>query len=148
MTAFLVIFFISWAGCLPVLQKPEVAVPKSETRPAPLPPLERIDKKIKILETTLQTEGISKKDKEIASILLETYKTLKGAYSGQLTEEEYRNVINTLFKMLSTLDENYFSKGTAVSDYTGPMNLFSARRKKNHGHLSCEQFQRRDKSMP
>ncbi len=130
MTAFLVMFFVSCTGCLPVLQKPEVVISKPETRPAQLPPLDLVDKKIEVLEETLQTEGVSEKDKEIASILLELYKTLKRAYSGQITEAEYRNVINTLFKMLSALDENYFSKRTGVPDYSGPMNLFSARRKK------------------
>ena len=130
MTAFLVIFFISCAGCLPVLQKPEVVKPKSETRQPPLPPLERIDGKIEVLEATLQTEGVSEKDKEIASILLESYRTLKDAYSGQPTEAEYRHVINILFKKLSTLDENYFAKEPGVPDYAGSMNLFSTKRKK------------------
>jgi hypothetical protein len=130
MTSFLLIFIISCVGCLPVLRKPEVVVPKTETRPAPLPPLERIDKKIEVLEATLQAEGVSEKDREIASILLESYKILKDAYSGQLTEAEYRGVINTLFKMLGTLDDNYFSKENGVPDYSRPMNLFSSKRKK------------------
>ncbi|MCD6298726.1 MAG: hypothetical protein J7M30_16395 [Deltaproteobacteria bacterium] len=130
MTVFLVMFFISCAGCIPVLQKPEVVITKSETRPAPLPPLDLLDRKIEALNAILQAEGVSEKDKEIASTLLESYKKLKVAYSGHLTEAEYRDVINTLFEMLSALDKDYFSEQRRVPDYSGPMNLFSIKRNK------------------
>jgi tetratricopeptide (TPR) repeat protein len=129
-TAFLVMFLVSVSGCIPALQKPEVVISESETRPTSLPPLNLLDRRIEVLNAILQTEGVSEKDKEIASTLLESYKTLKVAYSGNLTNVEYRNVINTLFKMLSALDENYFSEQRGVLDYSGPMNLFSIKRKK------------------
>jgi hypothetical protein len=130
MTAFLVMFLVSVSGCIPVLQKPEVVISKSETRPASLPPLDLLDRKIETLNAILQTEGVPEKDKEIASTLLESYKTLKVAYSGHLTKAEYRNVINILFKMFSALDENYFSEQRGLPDYSGPISLFSIKRKK------------------
>ena len=130
MTAFFVMFLVSVSGCIPILQKPEVATPKSETRPVLLRPLNLLDRRIEVLNAILQTEGLSEKDKEIASTLLESYKTLKTVYSGNLTNVEYRNVINTLFKMLSALDETYFSEQRGVLDYSRPMNLFSIKRKK------------------
>jgi len=130
MTAFLVMFLVSVSGCIPILQKPEVATPKSETRPALLRPLNLLDRRIEVLNAILQTEGVSEKDKKIASTLLESYKTLKTAYSGNLTNVEYRNVINTLFKMLSALDETYFSEQRGLPDYSGPISLFSIKRKK------------------
>jgi hypothetical protein len=129
-TVFLVIFLVSVSGCIPALQKPGVVIHKSETRPTPLPPLDLLDRKIEVLNVILQTEGVSEKDKEIASTLLESYKTLKIAYSGHLTEAEYRKVINTLFKMLGDLDENYFSKQRGLPDYSEPMKLFSVKRNK------------------
>ncbi len=130
MTAFLVMFLVSVSGCIPILQKPEVVISKSETRPASLPPLDLLDRKIEDLNAILKTEGVSEKDKEIASTLLESYKTLKVAYSGHLTETEYRNVIKSLFKLLGDFDENYFSKQRGLPDYSGPMNLFSIKRNK------------------
>ncbi|MBW2119148.1 MAG: hypothetical protein JRH09_14680, partial [Deltaproteobacteria bacterium] len=128
MTVFLVMFLVSVSGCIPVLQKPDVVIPKSESRIGPLPPLDLLDRKIEVLNEILHREGVSEKDKEIASTLLESYKTLKLAYSGHLTELEYRHVINTLFKILSALDEDYFSEQKGVPDYSGPMNLFSVKR--------------------
>ncbi|MBW1704859.1 MAG: hypothetical protein JRJ86_06785 [Deltaproteobacteria bacterium] len=130
MTVFLVMFLVSVSGCIPVLQKPDVVIPKSESRIGPLPPLDLLDRKIEVLNEILHREGVSEKDKEIASTLLESYKTLKLAYSGHLTELEYRHVINTLFKILSALDEDYFSEQKGVPDYSGPMNLFSVKRNK------------------
>jgi tetratricopeptide (TPR) repeat protein len=130
MTAFLVMFLVSVSGCIPALQKPELVIPKSETRPALLPSLDLLDRKIEVLKSILQTEGVSEKDKKIASTLLESYKKLKVAYSGHLTEAEYRNVINTLFKMLSALDENYFAEQRGVPDYSGTISQFSIKRKK------------------
>ena len=140
MTALLVIFFISCAGCLPVLRKPDVSMPKAETRQTPLPTPERIDKKIEILEATLQSEGVSERDKEIASILLELYKTLKGAYSKKLSEAEYRKVITTFFRIFSKLDEKYFTKERIAPDYSGPMSLFSIKRKKIMGTYFAGDF--------
>jgi tetratricopeptide (TPR) repeat protein len=130
MTAFLVMFLVSVSGCIPALQKPELVIPKSETRPVSLPSLDLLDRKIEVLKAIIQAEGASEKDKKIASALLESYKKLKVAYSGHLTEAEYRNVINTLIKMLSALDENYFSEQRGVPDYSGPISQFSIKRKK------------------
>jgi tetratricopeptide (TPR) repeat protein len=95
-----------------------------------LPSLDLLDRKIEVLKAILQTEGVSEKDKKTASTLLESYKKLKVTYSGHLTEAEYRKVINTLFKMLSALDENYFAEQRGVPDYSGIISQFSIKRKK------------------
>ncbi len=108
---FILLFIFFAAGCITIPEKREVIGPKPVTKaPRSLPP-ELLDKRIRALTTVSKDASISDRDKEIASGLLDGYKSLRRTYSGQLTEEEYSKSFDSLFSSLSRIDENYFPPG-------------------------------------
>jgi hypothetical protein len=106
-------------------------MPKPEIKAVPLIPPERLEKKTSDLKSMLDKDGLTEKDKEIASKLLKSYKSLKIASRRHFTENEYRDVIQTLFHSLVLLEENYFVLDQdSAQDYSRPISLFANKRDK------------------
>jgi len=129
----LIVFLASTFACMPTLKKRVIIEPEPapSKKIAPLLSVDLIDKRIDFINKILQQEGLSAKDKEIALTLFKTYKSLKDASSGHMTETKYRDLLSTLFEALCTLDKNYFSRERGMPrDYSGPISLFVDKRNK------------------
>ena len=131
---FLILSFLWVFGCAPARQThPPVGPPVGPRVPvkhAALFPSGILDQKIALLEDRLEDEALSEKDKALASKLLTTYKTLKKLSADDLTEKQYREVIQRLFENLSLLDENLMVKEkTGARGIVTPMMDFSRKRR-------------------
>lgn len=127
----LLVLLILWAfGCAPPQERHPAVGPRATVKHAPLLPADTLDKKIGLLEDRLRDEDLSERDKEIASTLLVTYRSLKKVSSGDTTDEQYRKVIRKLFQGLSLLDKNFtLKKKTRARDYLTPMMNFTNKRR-------------------
>jgi hypothetical protein len=127
----LILFLVFPFGCASTPERRAVVSPEPKTKTIPLMSAQLLDKKIRFLTSVLEEEGLSFKDKEIASNLLEAYKSVKRASYGNFTEVEYRRTLSSLFHYLSLIDENYFNqeKGS-IRDYSDAIRLFANKRDK------------------
>jgi len=117
-------------GCVPVSERRVVVVPESGIAPSSLFPQELLDEKITFLNNILGKEDLIEKDREIASSLLDTYKSVKSISAGAFKEAEYQKVVRALLNNLNVLDEIYFSKQEErAKDYSRSISLFAAKRK-------------------
>ncbi len=132
MKGFLLIFlFFGLLGCA---LAPETLPPSgagaSETR-VPLLPATILDKKIQLLEDRVNDKGLPKKERELTSNLLSTYKTLKKVSAESLTDMQYRMVIRELFQTLTLFDDNFIgNKEIKPKDSLTVMRDFARRRQK------------------
>jgi tetratricopeptide (TPR) repeat protein len=139
LTPILVFLAIFASGCITTERKPVTRAPEPYTDSTPLLPADFLDEKIQYLTTVLKRKDISEKDKEIATDLLKTYRSVKQVSSERLTDAQYRRVVHTLFHSLSTLEEAHFTMATEVAketeereemvDYSQTISLFSTKRK-------------------
>jgi hypothetical protein len=107
-----------------------VVVPESGIAPSSLFPQELLDEKIIFLNNILEKEDLTGKDREIASSLLDTYKSVKSISVGAFKEAEYQKVVRALLNNLNVLDEIYFSKQEErAKDYSRSISLFAAKKK-------------------
>jgi len=126
----LVFFFVLAFGCIPVPERRVVVTPEPSVVPAPLFPADLLEEKIGFLSKILEKEDLSEKDREIASSLLDTYKSVKSISVGAFKEAEYQKVVRALLNNLNVLDEIYFSKQEErAKDYSRSISLFAAKRK-------------------
>ena len=126
---FLIFSLVFVTGCIPALKRHTVVSPKPYGTTTALLPTDLIDKKIHFLGKILQKKNLLNEDKQTASNLLKTYKSIKRASSAHLTESEYRKVIHTLFHSLSLIEEHYFAKEQKrVHDYSDLLSLFANKR--------------------
>jgi thioredoxin-like negative regulator of GroEL len=126
----MVLLFIFAFGCVPVSERRVVVVPESGIAPSSLFPQELLDEKITFLNNILEKEDLTEKDREIASSLLDTYKSVKSISAGAFKEAEYQKVVRALLNNLNVLDEIYFSKQEErAKDYSRSISLFAAKRK-------------------
>jgi hypothetical protein len=104
----IILVLISYAvlGCVPETKK-VVLSPEPYTLTPPSLPADKIDERIATLSRFLEEQKGSEDEKEIAKILLDTYKTIKKA-SKNPSPYDYKEVIEALFNNLSSLDEQYF----------------------------------------
>ena len=127
----LILFLVFSFGCVSIPERRTVVSPETEAKAIPLMSAQLLDKRIRFLTSVLEEEGLSVKDKEIASNLLEAYKSVKRASYGNLAEVEYRRTLSSLFHHLSLIDENYFNKEKgSIRDYSDAIRLFANKRDK------------------
>jgi thioredoxin-like negative regulator of GroEL len=126
----LIFFFVFAFGCIPISERRVVVTPEPSVAPAPLFPADLLDEKISFLSKILEKEDLTEKDREIASSLLDTYKSVKSISVGAFKEAEYQKVVHALLNNLNVLDEIYFSKQEErAKDYSRSISLFAAKRK-------------------
>jgi hypothetical protein len=104
----IILVLISYAvlGCVPETKK-VVLGPEPYTLTPPSQPADKIDERIATLSRFLEEQKGTEDEKEIAKILLDTYKTINKA-SKNSSPYDYKEVIEALFNNLSSLDEQYF----------------------------------------
>jgi len=126
----LVFFFIFAFGCIPVPERRVMIPPEPSVVPAPLFPADLLEEKIGFLSKILEKEDLTEKDREIASSLRDTYKSVKSISAGAFEEAEYQKVVRALLNNLNVLDEIYFSKqAERAKDYSRSISLFVSKRK-------------------
>jgi len=103
-----------------ILSACTTATPKKEilksSEPAiklePILSIDAINKKISILDDLLTNNKVQEKDRVIIANLISDYHRIKALSQGDQSQNDYKEIILTLFSNLSLLDENYFlSKG-------------------------------------
>ena len=126
----LVFFFVFAFGCIPVAERRVVVTPEPSVVPAPLFPADLLDEKINFLNNIIEKEGLTEKDREIASSLLDTYKSVKAISARVFEEAEYQRIVHAMLNNLNVLDEIYFSKREErTKDYSRSIGLFVSKRK-------------------
>ena len=106
------------SGCITTERRPVTKAPEPHVESTPLLPADFLDEKIRYLTTVLERKDISDKDREIATDLLKTYRSVKLVSSQRLTDAKYRRVVHTLFHSLSTLDEAHFTMAAEIAKET------------------------------
>jgi hypothetical protein len=126
----LVFCFVFAFGCIPIPERRVVVTPEPSVVPAPLFPADLLEEKIGFLIRILEKEDLTEKDREIASSLLDTYKSVKSISAGAFKEVEYQKVVRALLNNLNVLDAIYFSKQEErAKDYSRSISLFAAKKK-------------------
>jgi outer membrane protein assembly factor BamD (BamD/ComL family) len=97
------------SACTTVTPKNEVIKNvKPTVKVEPVLPITAIDKKISILEDLLTNNKIQEKDRTMITNLISDYHKIKVLSQGDQSQNDYKEIILTLFNDLSLLDENYF----------------------------------------
>jgi hypothetical protein len=117
-------------GCLPIPKRPVVVTPEPAVVPAPMLSADLLEEKIGFFNNVLQKEGLTEKDRELASRLLEIYESVKRISVGDVEEAEYRKIVRPLLQNLGVLDEYYFSKQQEIiKNYPKSISLYTGKRK-------------------
>jgi hypothetical protein len=128
--AFMVFLFVFGFGCVPVLDRRVVVTPETGVAPVPLFSQEFIDEKMGFLNRVLAEEDLTERDRQMASSLLETYKSINNISVGRFEEAECQKLVRSLLKNMGVLDEYYFSKQEALArTYSKAISLFVKKRK-------------------
>jgi len=129
-------------SCMPEVKKKKIG-PEPEGITAPILPADTIDKKISTLEDFLKKQDISNEDRESALALLSDYRKIRSAMQGKMSDQDYREVILTLFNGLDRLDEKYFLEKASVEDRISSMVIdnFALRKQKIRELYLSENYQ-------
>ena len=129
--AVFILFFVYAAGCVAIPKKSEHVSPESGKQDALPLSVQALDKKGDLLNSMLEKEQLTEKDKKIVSKLLEIHKSIKEISIGQPTETEYRAIIQTISRYVGLMDDAYLSREQEKShEYWGAISLFSKKREK------------------
>ena len=102
--------FIFLFACAPNIKK--TVNPIEQTRVETGLPIEEelVDRKIGLLQEMLRKEQLSDMDRDVAMQLLDSYNLLKKSSAGRIDEEQLRELVLSLSKSLSKVDEPFFSR--------------------------------------
>ncbi len=114
------------------------AAPPKAPVPVEPPPVEHsqllindalIDEKIRFMEKILGRKDLSVEDQKTALAVLNAYKQLKDSAAFRLSEKDYQELVFSLFKAISLMDEMYFEERERSPDPAGAMALFTEKRR-------------------
>ncbi|MCJ7682780.1 MAG: hypothetical protein MUO68_00640 [Desulfobacteraceae bacterium] len=131
LTTLLLMFFLVYASGCATSPKSDLTLgpePDVKAQTAPLLSTHTIDKKISFLEEIVAKEALSEEDRRVATDLLATYKLTKKLAPDRLTKNEYQNLIHSLFKSLTLMDERYFEEKKTTLDSSRAVTLFVNKR--------------------
>jgi len=125
------VFLLTLCGaCQPALQREPVSA-KQDLAPPPSLSVEALDRRIHYLSRLLETQDLSKEDRELAQDLLTAYKGLKTASQGGSLKQNYAPMINILLRNLEQMEDRYFSKkGSGESLSSEGVRQLTVKRKK------------------
>jgi thioredoxin-like negative regulator of GroEL len=104
-----VLFFLTLTGaCQPALQREPVSAGPDLTPPSSLS-VEALDTRILYLNRLLETQELSREDRELAQDLLATYKGLKTASENGSLKQNYAPLIHIMLRNLEQMEDRYFS---------------------------------------
>lgn len=117
-------------GCAPIVQRPVVVQPEPTPPPEPLFSMDILERKIDFLTSVLEREDLLEAEREIATRLLTTYKSIREVSTADLEEVQYRRLVHDLLDKLILLDEIHFSEAKkATTDYSEPISLYMEKKK-------------------
>jgi len=128
---FLILLFLGLFGCVLAPETLPPSGPGASATHVPLLPAATLDQKIEFFEDRINDKSLPKKERDLASKLLSTYKTLKKVSAESLTDMQYRMIIRELFKTLTLFDDNFIpNKEIRPKDSLTVMTTFAHRRQK------------------
>lgn len=101
-------FLILTGACQPVLQREPLRA-SQDLAPSPLLSLETLDTRILYLNRLMETQDLSREDRELAHDLLASYKVLKTAAQSGSLKQNYAPMIHILLRNLEQLEDRYFT---------------------------------------
>ena len=103
------LFFLLLTGaCQPALQREPLGA-RPDLAPSPLLSTEALDARILYLNRLLETQDLSREDRELAQDLLASYKGLKTAAQSGSLKQNYAPMIHILLRILEQMEDRYFS---------------------------------------
>jgi hypothetical protein len=117
-------------ACQPALHREPVSA-KQDLGSPPSLSLEMLDKRILHLNRLLETQNLSREDRELAQDLLATYRALKTSSQNDTLREDYPSVVNRLLRDLEQTEERCFGKPSAAASLSseGVRQLASKRKR-------------------
>jgi len=107
------LFLLTLSGaCQPALQREPVSA-RRDLAPAPSLSAEALDRRILYLSRLLETQDLSREDRELANDLLASYKGLKAASESGSLKQNYAPMISILLRNLEEIENRYFTKQVA-----------------------------------
>jgi len=107
------LFLLTLLGaCQPTLQREPVSAWR-DLAPAPSLSAEALDRRILYLSRLLETQDLSREDRELANDLLASYKGLKAASESGSLKQNYAPMISILLRNLEEIENRYFTKQVA-----------------------------------
>lgn len=82
----------------------------------PVLPIDAVDRKISALENLLLNNMVQEKDRGLVATLISDYYKIKALSQGDQSQDDYKEIIMTLFNNLSQLDEKYILIQGQVAD--------------------------------
>ncbi len=118
------------AACQPAIQR-EPASARQDLSPPLSVSVEALDRRIVYLTRVLETQDLSKDDRELAQDLLASYRGLKTASQSGSLRQNYSPMVNLLLRNLEQMENRYFTKQTAAPRLSsdGVRELAMARKK-------------------
>jgi len=107
------LFLLTLSGaCQPALQREPVSA-RRDLAPAPSLSAEALDRRILYLSRLLETQDLSREDRELANDLLASYKGLKAASESGSLKQNYAPMISILLRNIEEIENRYFTKQVA-----------------------------------
>ncbi|MCU0597085.1 MAG: hypothetical protein MUC98_16715 [Desulfobacterota bacterium] len=97
------------AACQPAIQKERVSAKQDLSSPPVVSP-EAMDRRILHLSRVLETQDLSKEDRELAQDLLASYRGLKTASQTGSLKQNAIPMLNMLLRNLDQMEDRYFTK--------------------------------------
>jgi tetratricopeptide (TPR) repeat protein len=125
------LFLLTLLGaCQPTLQREPVSA-RRDLAPTPSLSAEAIDRRILYLSRLLETQDLSREDRELANDLLASYKGLKAASESGSLKQNYAPMISILLRNLEEIENRYFTKQVAGASLSSEgVRQLSLKRKK------------------
>jgi len=125
------LFLLTLTGaCQPALQREPVSA-RQDLAPPLAVSVEALDRRILYLSRVLETQDLSRDDRELAQGLLASYRGLKTASQTGSLEQNYSPTVNMLLRNLEQMEDRYFTKQPAAPGLSaeGVHRLATKRRK-------------------
>ena len=106
---FVILLFLL-SACAPKMKKSVEPVGQVKVETGLPVEQELVDRKIDFLQEMLTKEQLSNTDRDVARQLLDSYNLLKKSLTGHRDDEELRELVLSLTKSLSRVDEPFFSR--------------------------------------
>lgn len=118
------------AACQPSIQRAPAGARQDLSPPLSVS-VEALDRRIVYLTRVLETQDLSKDDRELAQDLLASYRGLKTASQTGSLRQNYSPMVNMLLSNLEQMENRYFTKQTAAPRLSsdGVRELAMARKK-------------------
>ena len=106
-------------ACQPALQREPIRA-SQDLSPSPLLSLEALDARIQYLNRLMETQDLSKEDRQLAQDLLASYRGLKTAAQTGSLKQNYAPMIHILLRNLEHMEDRYFTTRKGKDQWLSP----------------------------